>query len=201
MIRDATRSRSRHFSRLEGGAIWVGFAIGLQKLEPAKFIAHDPVALAGYAFQFFAIFHCNQAAGVVDQSRLLQQPGSQGHSGAGSTQHLTEEVMGKPELVRLHPVVAGEQPAGEPFFDIVLPIARRSLRRLGQKPLCVPLQMLPERAGSLKFFLEDFRFDGIARAADLHKRSARSGVAAQQQGEADHAVDSDDTHLNTVAVF
>src|SRR5580698_565514 len=66
------------------------FAAPLLDLPP-----HDAVAFARRFFQSFAVNNSNVAAGVGDESRLLQHPSRYGHAGATGSEHLREKFLGQ----------------------------------------------------------------------------------------------------------
>src|SRR5882724_10940586 len=128
-----------------------GLSVRYQTLEQAKtpeFLAHSEIALAGGLLKTFAISNNHAATLVVDQSRAMEEPCRQRDGGPGGAEHLAKKIMRQRQPVGFHAVAAGQQPAGEPFFNSMQPVAYRCLRGLHDKGLDIFLQILPQFAGA-----------------------------------------------------
>jgi len=105
----------------------------LEQREALEFIPHGAITLAGSILQLGAILNRDHTPRIVDQTCPVQESCRQGDGGARGTQHLTEKVMGQLQPVRFHSVSTGQQPAGKPLLNVVLPVAGSRLRGLHQK--------------------------------------------------------------------
>src|SRR5450755_4436263 len=109
--------------------------------------------------------------------------------------------MGQVKLVRFHTVVTRQEPAGEPFLDIMQAIAGRRLGRLHQKGLYIFLQVTTQLASALEFLLQNAGFYTISGACDLNECPPGTIFGAHENWKTDYAVDPDDADLDGVSVF
>ena len=108
--------------------------------------------------------------------------------------------MRQVELVRFHPVATRQHPAGKPLLDIVEAVARGRLGRLHQKALDVSLQVIAQLTRTLKLLFQNVCLDAETRTCDLDECPPRGRAGAEQNRNANHAVNPDDADLNRVSV-
>src|SRR5262249_46586862 len=105
------------------------------------------VALTSGALQTFTVDDSDRATEVLNQTCTLQNSGGNGHSGASSAQHFAEELMGERQQLAVNPVLAHQQPARQPFIDLMKPVAGGDLRHLQSLNQCVTTQFQMQTGG------------------------------------------------------
>src|SRR6476661_8755692 len=108
--------------------------------EPVKLFSNRLVTLASCFFQPFPVPDSNFSARVINQSGLMQNSRCQRHRRARRSQHVAKEFVSDRERVRVHAVMAHQQPARQPFCNVMQPIAGRGLSRQYQVRLKIPVK-------------------------------------------------------------
>jgi hypothetical protein len=79
--------------------------------------------------------------------------------------------MRERHVIRLHPVMAGQQPSAKPFTNGVQAVAGGILRTLNEIGQHVFLQVTAQFAGSLELLLQTFCWDAKTRTRNLNAPS------------------------------
>src|SRR5581483_11161085 len=158
------------------------------------------VAFAGCQFQFLAVDDFDRPAQVFDESRLLQNAGRQAHARPSGAQHLREKLVGDGKKFRVHAVLTHEQPARQPLFDLVQPVAGGNLGNLKALHQHVTIQQQLQ----LRRFVQDF-FQHLgpyahSSAGNLHDAAIGTAMQPYGQGRAYNTLVSDNCYLHAAAV-
>ena len=105
--------------------------VGRKLLEQIRVaLAVSGVAAACRRFESRAVEHREITPRVFDQAMLLQRTGRRSDADTPHAQHVGKELMGHPETVGMRSVLAHEQPAREPWTDLMEAKAcRRGLQK------------------------------------------------------------------------
>jgi hypothetical protein len=120
----------------------------LKQVQAVKLVAHESVALAGGFLKPRAVLDGHVAPRVVKQASSVKYSCSHGHRGARCAQHGGQKLMRQRHPVCPYAVVTGEQPASQPFSNVVQPVAGSILRTLNKIGQQVLLQVTPQRSNS-----------------------------------------------------
>ena len=137
------------------------------------------VALAGAAFETFAIGNDDVAAAVADQSLLLKYLRQQRDSGPAHAQHFGETFLGQRQLVAADAIGALQQAAREPRNAIVYGVAGCDLLGLRQEHLAVAREQIVDGRIAINKFREAGGADGGETPANLRNGAGEGEPRAE----------------------
>lgn len=91
--------------------------------QPRELAAHRDIAFARGSLQFRPIKNAHVASVVLNHARVAKRCSNDADTRAMHAEHGRQKLLGEMEIVALHAIVRDKQPAGEPCFDVMQPVA------------------------------------------------------------------------------
>src|SRR5258706_3885980 len=173
----------------------------LRPQEAFGLLAHDVVALAGAGLEALAVDDRQPAARIGDQTRLLQHAGGHRDARPAHAEHLGHELLREDHVVFTDPVVRHQEPAGQPFIDLVGAVAKHRLRDLVGERLREALGKRSQPAVTLELALQVVARHAQALAGNLDHRFDVAGPRAEHDLGAEHALVADRADLDGLAAL
>jgi hypothetical protein len=114
---------------------------------------------------------------------------------------IRNELMGQGKFVAIEPVVAHQEPAGQPLSDIVRAVAGGRLSRLDVKHLSKAQQEPLHGRALLQGLTQGIGSHAQGRPANLHEGFVRGLVGSQQHRHSGEAVPTDETNLDPASAL
>src|SRR5260221_4916179 len=178
---------------------WLTKVLRLQ--ETFGLLAHDVVALAGAGLEPLAVDDRQPAARIRDQTRLLQHAGGHRDARPAHAEHLGHELLREDHVVFTDPVVRHQEPAAQPFIDLVGAVAKHRLRDLVGERLREALGKRSQPAVTLDLALQVVARHAQALAGNLNHRFDVAGPRAEHDLGAEHALVADPADLDSLATL
>lgn len=170
-------------------------------VEIAEQSACDGVALTGAVFEGGAVEDVDFAALVVDEAASLEGAGAEGDGRAARTDHLREELLGEAEVRLPEAVGDHEEPAREPFLDIVEAVAGGHLTDQQGLILDMPQHVAAYRLDEEELVVEALEVDAIGGGVNLHEALRGAAFGAEQVERFGGAFATAEADLHTVTIF
>lgn len=168
---------------------------GLSAKQFAVAVRHCAVAFAGSCFEPGTIEDGDLTAAVVNEVLLLQLPRSHGDATPTHAEHIGEKLMGEVEMIGLRPIVGHQQPARQPWLDLMKVDAGGPLRQLRHQYVEVAIQTALQLGALVQLAQKLAGGDAQGVSGALHHSADGRLAHAQYERDAQHALAADQAHF------
>ena len=137
---------------------------------------------------------------ISNQACLLQYSGGDGDAGPTGSQHVSQKLLRQRHKIRADTVLAHQQPAGQPFIDLVKAVARSHLGSLHSQDLHIALQEVCQGRRLANNLGQILAVDPEASGLDLDDRPGGTGAEADDKGQSDKTLFTRQSDFHTLAL-
>jgi len=140
------------------------------------------------------------AAVVGDQSSLLQNSGSNRYARSPGSQHVRKEILRERHSISIEPILAHQEPAGEPLVHF-LPVTSRYVDRLHSQVQAVSAEFFCQSRGSGQKFQKFLSVDAVRGAPYLHNDTCGARGESHEKWKADKPFLASEPDFNAFPVY
>ena len=138
---------------------------------------------------------------VGDQSSLLQNSGSNRYARSPGSQHVRKKLLRERHSISLEPILAHQEPAGEPLVHFMQPVTSRYVDRLHSQVQAVAAQFFCQRRASGEKFQKIPGVDAVRGAPYLHNDARSTGGESHEKWKADKPFLASEPDFNAFPVY